>query len=235
MREGGLGAEVRDGQRRFEGTARRQDLSPDGADRLTPQRPRAGCPQPPENFGLTVRGIDWRILPSFEVSDLEDGLGALVEELEDSVVEVVDPGTPIVQVHRNSHCCLTRIIADYRLRPPVRASHVRSPPGSAATAARSAFTSRAVRGRHWPGRSAPRATGPNEIRRSAVTRWPSASQKRLTSCLRPSANVSRRRLSRGPLPWSATSTGRAGPSSRVTPRRHRSRSLDSTVPSTTAS
>src|SRR5262249_1634936 len=58
-----------------------------------------------------------RILPSFEVSDLEDGLGALVEELEDSVVEVVDPGTPIVQVHRDSHYCLTRDIADYRLHP----------------------------------------------------------------------------------------------------------------------
>jgi hypothetical protein len=39
---------------------------------------------------------------AFEVSDLEGGLGALVEEVEDLVVEVIDPGTPVVQAHGNS-------------------------------------------------------------------------------------------------------------------------------------
>jgi hypothetical protein len=41
-------------------------------------------------------------MPSLEVSDLEGGLGTLVEEGEDLIVEVIDPGTPIVQVHRDS-------------------------------------------------------------------------------------------------------------------------------------
>jgi hypothetical protein len=57
----------------------------------------------------------------------------LVEELEDSVVEVVDPGTPIVQVHRDSHCFLalgiSRIIGSTpgksksRSRPTLRCGH----------------------------------------------------------------------------------------------------------------
>jgi hypothetical protein len=38
----------------------------------------------------------------FEIPDPESCLGALVEEVEDLVVEVIDPGTPFVQVHGNS-------------------------------------------------------------------------------------------------------------------------------------
>src|SRR4029450_1886329 len=103
--EGRLRAEVGHGQRRLEGPARREDLAPDGVDGRSLERARAGLAQAPEDLGLPLRGIDRRILPSFEVSDLEGGLAALVEELKNSVVEIVDPGTPIVQVHRDSHYC----------------------------------------------------------------------------------------------------------------------------------
>src|SRR2546427_13029852 len=89
---------------RLEGSTPGEDLAPDGTDGLHGERPGARG-QTPEDLRLTLRRIQRRILPSFEVSDLEGGLGALVEELENSVVEVIDPGTPIVQVHRDSHYC----------------------------------------------------------------------------------------------------------------------------------
>src|SRR3546814_2243088 len=53
------------------------------------------------DLGLPLRDIGRRILPSFEVSDLKGGLGALVEEVEDLVVDVVDPGAPIAQDQRS--------------------------------------------------------------------------------------------------------------------------------------
>src|SRR4029450_6505390 len=179
--EGRLRAEVGHGQRRLEGPARREDLAPDGVDGRSLERARAGLAQAPEDLGLPLRGIDRRILPSFEVSDLEGGLGALVEELKNSVVEIVDPGTPIVQVHRDSHYCRALGVGRIIGRPLAQS---KSAPGSSI---RLALPSFAVNGRDSPGRKAPSATGPKAMRRSSSTRWPRASQNRLTSCLRPSA------------------------------------------------
>ena len=76
-----LGAQVRDGQRGFERAAAGQDLAPDGHDRLRGQRPVILLGETPDDVGFTLRGIGGRILTSFEVSDLEGGLGALGEEV----------------------------------------------------------------------------------------------------------------------------------------------------------
>src|SRR5882672_2832104 len=58
--------------------------------------------QLPQDLSFPLRDIRRRPLPSFEVADLKGGLGALVEEVEDLVVEFVDPGPPVGQVHRNT-------------------------------------------------------------------------------------------------------------------------------------
>jgi hypothetical protein len=55
-----------------------------------------------DDLGLALRDIVRPVLLPFEVADLEGGVTALVEEFEDFCVEVIDPGTPIVQVHRSS-------------------------------------------------------------------------------------------------------------------------------------
>src|SRR2546426_9025344 len=168
--EGGLRPKVGDGQRRLEGAAPGEDLAPDGTDGLRGERPGARG-QTPEDLRLTLRRIQRRILPSFEVSDLEGGLGALVEELEDSVVEVIDPGTPIVQVHRDSHYCralgVPRIIgrglpkskfssrAAPRRRPAARSPRSRSTilirPGGAPRGRRARTRSSGARARDGPG------------------------------------------------------------------------------------
>src|SRR6185503_16667561 len=170
VRERRLGAEVGDSQRRLEGPARREDLAPDGVDGRSRERAYAGLAQAPEDLGFPLRGIDRRILPSFEVSDLEGGLGALVEELENSVVEFVDPGAPIVQVHRDSHYCRALGVPRIIGRCPIRGQvGVRGPQSGSAsprqveTAKRRALTSFAVNGRDSPGRKAPSATGPNAM------------------------------------------------------------------------
>src|SRR5215510_2338123 len=85
-------------------------------------------------------------MPSLEVSDFEGGLGTLVEEVEDLVVEFVDPGTPIVQVHRDScPAALTSI-------PRIIVSRLRAPQGPRASGG--------VEGRDFPARERPvRADG----------------------------------------------------------------------------
>jgi hypothetical protein len=50
------------------------------------QRPAVQVGESSQNGRLTLRNIRRRVLPSFEVSDLKGGLGALVEEVEDLVV-----------------------------------------------------------------------------------------------------------------------------------------------------
>src|SRR5436305_480206 len=70
--------------------------------RVRRQRPAVAGGQAAEDRGLPLRDIRRRILPSFEVSDPEGGLGALVEEVENLVIEFADPGAPIAQVHRDS-------------------------------------------------------------------------------------------------------------------------------------
>src|SRR5262249_50722896 len=67
-----------------------------------------------DDLRLTLRHVERQIMPSLEVSDLEGGLGALLEEVEDLIVEVIDPGTPIVQVHRGSCSASLVDIAHYR-------------------------------------------------------------------------------------------------------------------------
>ena len=139
--EGRLGPQVGDGEGGLEGPARGQDFAPDGDERLGGQRPGVQRPEPADDLGFTLRGIGRRVLTSFEVSDLEDGLGALGEELKDFVVEVVDPGTPIVQVHRDSHEPHSRrirgIIGPRVIQEQVKGVLAR-PPRRAATAPRAA-------------------------------------------------------------------------------------------------
>jgi hypothetical protein len=84
--EGGGGAKVGDRERFLEGAAAREDLRPDRAHRVGRQRSRVPGEKSAEDFGLALRDIRRRTLPSFEVSYAEGGLGALVEEVEDLVV-----------------------------------------------------------------------------------------------------------------------------------------------------
>ena len=58
--------------------------------------------EPLEDLGLALGDEVRKVLLPLELADLEGGLCALVEEVEDLFVEVIDPGTPIVQVHRDS-------------------------------------------------------------------------------------------------------------------------------------
>jgi hypothetical protein len=51
---------------------------------------------------LAFRDEVRKVLLPLELADLEGDLSASVEEVEDFFVEVIDPGTPIVQVHRGS-------------------------------------------------------------------------------------------------------------------------------------
>src|SRR6266446_6441866 len=99
-------------------------------------------------------------MPSLEVSDLEGGLGTLVEEGEDLVVELVDPGTPIVQVHRDS------CPAALSLGPRIIGS-----PLSPLQATRVSERGELPRGERPMG-----ADGPKAIRRSRMTGWPRDSQ-----------------------------------------------------------
>jgi len=55
-----------------------------------------------EELRLSLRDKVGRILFPLELADLEGGVSALVEEVEDLFVEVVDPGAPVVQVHKSS-------------------------------------------------------------------------------------------------------------------------------------
>ena len=103
VREGRRGPEVRDGQRVLERQRRGEDLAPDRAHRARRQWPLIGAAHTrSSDLGLALRDIVRPVLLPFEVADLEGGVTALVEEFEDFCVEVIDPGTPIVQVHRSS-------------------------------------------------------------------------------------------------------------------------------------
>ena len=99
VRERGLGAEEAHRERSFQGPARGEDLDPHRPHRCDRPGSGVGGGEARENLRLAFGDVRRSILPTFEVSDPEDGLGALVEEVEDLVVELVDPGTPIVQVH----------------------------------------------------------------------------------------------------------------------------------------
>ena len=94
--------EERDRHGLLEGAAGGEDLSPHRARHVGGQRAGVPVRDPPEDFRLTLRRVDRGARVPFEVSDLESSLGALVEEVEDLTVEVIDPGTPFVQVHGDS-------------------------------------------------------------------------------------------------------------------------------------
>src|SRR2546426_258776 len=76
----------RDRQRPLERPAPRKNFTPDRTDRRRRQRTAVGGRQTGDDLSLSVGGIRRQILPSLEVSDLEGGLGSLVEEVEDLVV-----------------------------------------------------------------------------------------------------------------------------------------------------
>ena len=91
-----------DRERRLERAARRQDLAPDRARHVARDGTGVGLDDLSQDLSLTLRHVGRNARQAFEVSDLESSLGALVEEVEDLVVEVIDPGTPVVQVHGSS-------------------------------------------------------------------------------------------------------------------------------------
>src|SRR5206468_8462069 len=97
-----LRTEIGDRERPLERPRRRQNLTPDRRDVVGGQRSARLSGQRPQDLSFPLRDIRRRPLPSFEVADLKGGLGALVEEAEDLVVELVDPGPPVGQVHRNT-------------------------------------------------------------------------------------------------------------------------------------
>src|SRR2546427_460420 len=72
--------------RAWESRAPQQISPPDRRDRRRGQRTAVGGRQTGDDLSLSVGGIRRQILPSLEVSDLEGGLGSLVEEVEDLVV-----------------------------------------------------------------------------------------------------------------------------------------------------
>src|SRR5712692_2237021 len=99
---GARGAEIGDRQRMLERQRRRQDLAPDGPNGLGAQRARIQRDEAVKDLGLALRDEVREILLPLELVDLEGGATALVEEVEDLLVEVIDPGAPFVQVHRSS-------------------------------------------------------------------------------------------------------------------------------------
>ena len=102
MGEGPRGSQVADGQRILEGERGGENLAPDRAHRIRAERTAVQLEETAEQLGLTLRDEVRRVLLSLELADLEGGVSALVEEVEDLIVEVVDPGTPVVQVHKGS-------------------------------------------------------------------------------------------------------------------------------------
>src|SRR5262249_44827976 len=80
VRERRARPEIPHGERALERPTARQDLAPDGPDRRPGQWPTVGAGQTADDLSLALGGIRRQILPSLEVSDLEGGLGSLVEE-----------------------------------------------------------------------------------------------------------------------------------------------------------
>ena len=100
--EGSRRAQVADGERVLESQRSGKDLAPDGAEGIRGERPRIQGEQAVDELGLPLRDKVRPVLLPLELADLEGGLPALIEEVEDLFVEVVDPGSPVVQVHRSS-------------------------------------------------------------------------------------------------------------------------------------
>ncbi len=94
--------EVGDRQRVLEITTGGEDLAPDRFDRVRWQPTPARRAQSSDDLRFPLGDIRRQLLSSFEVSDLKGGLCALVEEEENLIIEVVDPGAPIAQVHKDS-------------------------------------------------------------------------------------------------------------------------------------
>src|SRR2546425_1247825 len=96
------GAEVSDRQRMLEGEAGGEDLPPDRPDGVAAQGAPVARDETVEDLGLALGSEVRELVLPLELADLEGGLSAPSEEVEDLFVEVIDPGAPIVQVHRSS-------------------------------------------------------------------------------------------------------------------------------------
>src|SRR3972149_5022106 len=147
VRESARGTEVPAGQRILEGERGREDLPPDGADRLSAQGAPIQRREALEDLRLALRDKVRPVLLPLELADLKGGVSALVEKVEDLLVEVVDPGSPVVQVHEGLLMRIyRRLFASIGEAPWWRTF-------------RSSSSSAAVRGRGWP-----RAGGPTRGR-----------------------------------------------------------------------
>ena len=67
-----------------------------------PSGPRLSATSRSRICGLALGNEVRKVLLPLELADLEGGLSALVQEVEDLFVEVIDPGSPIVQAHSGS-------------------------------------------------------------------------------------------------------------------------------------
>ena len=86
----------------LEGQRGGEDLPPDGPHGIRAQRPAVEGDEALEDLRLALGDEVGKVLLPLELADLESGLSAPVEEVEDLFVEVIDPGAPIVQAHRSS-------------------------------------------------------------------------------------------------------------------------------------
>ncbi len=102
MGEGRRRAQVGHGQGMLERQRGGQDLAPDGAHGISAERPGIAGGKPIEDLRLALGNEVRKVLLPLELADLEGDLSASVEEGKDLFVEVIDPGTPIVQVHSSS-------------------------------------------------------------------------------------------------------------------------------------
>ena len=168
MRERRRRTEVRDGQRMLEIATARQHLAPDRGDRVPGKRTGRGRTESSEDLRLALRGIRRHPIPLFELSDPEGGLCTLVEEVEDLVVKVIDPGAPIAQeVHRDSRGTTLANPDHYRGSPPWRQA---GPTWGVVSDRVSAPTPRSQRGVRRARHGSARATGRAKASRARADR-----------------------------------------------------------------
>src|SRR3990172_7354161 len=100
--EGGRRAQVGDGERMLEGQGGRENFPPDRLDPLDGEGAGVQAEQATNNLRFALGNKVREILTPLKLSDPEGGFCALVEEFEDLFVEIIDPGTKFVQVHKGS-------------------------------------------------------------------------------------------------------------------------------------
>ena len=90
MGEGGLGPEIRDGHRLFERERARHDFTVNGPERFVRERARVQPAQALQHGALAVRRVNFLAGLELDVADLEHMARALVQQLDDLVVKLVD-------------------------------------------------------------------------------------------------------------------------------------------------